>query len=240
MNGSGVVERLEVAVRRVAASVPEPTAQPPWQAVEEHVLWYELVACILGSRVRFEQAFSAAARLEQLGLLDTSKYDGDYSTLEARIQKALSELAPLSTTPRELWCRYPYPRLRANHIRRSAENLYGQGGSLHELLKSCATAATARKRLATTAVGIGPKQASLFLRNIGYADDIAVLDIHVLRYMRLIGLASGSAAGVQRIGYYEDLEGILQSYARKMQTKLSILDTAIWVVMRAHNGEATG
>ncbi len=229
---------LELAVKKVVASVPKPSAMLPWQEMDEQMLWHELVACLLGSKVRFESAVSASTHLEQLGLLDPSNYDGDFCSLERRLFYALSTPASAAVAPGTLCLRYPYPRLRANHVRRTAENLYGRGWSLGAILKNCTTPFMARKELTAMAVGIGPKQASLFLRNVGYSDEIAVLDSHVLRYMCLIGLTVEPITTVQKIERYEHLERVLHGYARRLQASLAFLDTAIWVVMRVYQREA--
>ena len=82
------------------------------------------------------------------------------------------------------------------------------------------------------AVGIGPKQASLFLRNIGYAKDLAILDTHILRYMSLVGLLPNLIQSVSTLRKYETVEGLLCSYSEKFQVSLAYIDIAIWVVMR--------
>jgi N-glycosylase/DNA lyase len=238
MNDRRVRMNLETAVKQVASCIPRPTAKPPWQEMEERTLWHELVACLLGSRVRFEHALSATARLQKLGLLDPATYGGNLSSLESRLVDALSTPIGGPAVSGFLCQRYPYPRLRANHVKRTAENLYARGGSLCDLLHTCATPSLARKRLTAVAVGIGPKQASLFLRNIGYSDELAVLDVHVLRYMGLIGLIPKPIITVQGIHRYEKLERVLLGYASTLQANPAFLDIAIWVVMRVYRREA--
>lgn len=233
------IKKLETAVQTVAAHISDANELTPWRKTEERILWYELVSCILGSRVKFEISVLAAERLEQSGLLEPGTHQDNYDSYEAKIYQVLMGASETDLTRANHRVKYPFPRLRANHIRRSAENVYGQNQSLQILLKSSASASEARNRLTAVIVGCGPKQASLFLRNVGFSDNVAILDVHVLRYMMLLGLASKSEIGVQKIRQYITLENILQEYAKKMKTKLSVLDTAIWVVMRVHNREVT-
>jgi len=85
----------------------------------------------------------------------------------------------------------------------------------------------------SVAVGIGPKQASLFLRNIGYAENLAILDTHILKYMKVVGLVPQILKTVSYSPKYEDIERILINYATKFKESLACLDTAIWIVMRS-------
>jgi N-glycosylase/DNA lyase len=90
-----------------------------------------------------------------------------------------------------------------------------------------------------SAIGIGPKQASLFLRNIGYTDELAILDKHVLAYMGISGLAVNLKKAVNSLKGYKDLENILQTHARKFGLSLGYVDQAIWIVMRVYAREAS-
>jgi N-glycosylase/DNA lyase len=81
--------------------------------------------------------------------------------------------------------------------------------------------------------GIGPKQASLFLRNVGYAENLAILDVHVLRFMRYIGLLRAPEISVTTLRRYEVAEERLLAYSLGLGWPMATLDVAIWVVMRA-------
>jgi N-glycosylase/DNA lyase len=82
------------------------------------------------------------------------------------------------------------------------------------------------------ATGIGPKQASLFLRNTGFGGELAVLDVHVLRFMEYMGLCPKVPKTVSTLREYEALEQILLGYARGLGWGLQVLDQAIWISMR--------
>nr|WP_207768743.1 hypothetical protein [Pelagivirga sediminicola] len=104
--------------------------------------------------------------------------------------------------------------------------------SLSELLEEFTTAEDARKWLVDNAPGLGPKQASMFLRNVGLSYDLAILDRHVLEYMELLGLNSAHSRSVQSISGYVDTEVVLRAHARDSDCPVGILDWAIWIVMR--------
>ncbi len=97
-----------------------------------------------------------------------------------------------------------------------------------------------REWLVRNCSGLGPKQASLFLRKTGYSDSLAVLDTHLIRFMRQTGLCSCDEAP-PRLRAYERLETVFATYAASVGIALSRLDVAIWIVMRvASKGEFHG
>ena len=155
---------IEHAIRDVCSAL-EDRAFLSWEEQSEDDLWRELVYCILGSRVKFEVVHAAVERMDGLCLLSHSRRNARFDEYEEDTVAALSG-------------GYPFYRVRANHIRRAAERLYRSQGSISQLLDGASNVRSARRLLAAEVAGLGPKQASLFLRNIGYAKHIAVLDIH--------------------------------------------------------------
>lgn len=229
--------RLESAVAKVADEVTKDNYVNEWQEWNENLLWQELVACIIGSGVLYEQAKAAIQHLSKKGIVDAPKPSCSFDEMEAALVEILSQpILPPQKRNGEL-SRYRFPKLRANHIRRTAEAIYLQKFSIKYLLKQDNDAPSARKRLVNIAVGIGPKQASLFLRNIGEGDNLAILDTHVLKYMFLIGLLPKSIQTVPTLSTYERLEETLRDYSQQMGVNLGYLDIAIWVVMRVYQRE---
>ena len=61
---------IENAIRDVCSDLDEKNHQSPtWSRMNEDDLWRELVACVLGSRVRFEAAHAAVERMGEMELL---------------------------------------------------------------------------------------------------------------------------------------------------------------------------
>jgi N-glycosylase/DNA lyase len=202
----------------------------PWLDVPERDLIGELVACILGSQVPFEIGVAAAQRLRDRALLPPRYAVSDPESWESAMAGALSEpIQGLGWPVRGR--RYRFPISRARHVRRTYAALSHDSATLRSILRTSPSARDARRRLTTVAVGIGPKQASLFLRNVGFSDDLAILDSHVLRYMHVMGLAACRRPPAT-LAKYEALEDALASHARRLGHSLAIADLAIWVVVR--------
>ena len=225
-------ERLEYAVREVCKEIKKRKNIIDCHDIPEEQLWNELVSCILGSQVQYEHSQCVINYLISEDLLSIKYLLSNGEQFEQNIQSALEKYipSPLTKTGR---IKYRYPRTKANYIRRTGESIYSTSSSIRSILTSCTNERIARIRIISVAVGIGPKQASLFLRNIGYAENLAILDTHILKYMTVIGLVPQILKTVSYLPKYEDIEGILNNYATKFKESLACLDTAIWIVMRS-------
>lgn len=84
----------------------------------------------------------------------------------------------------------------------------------------------AREWLVKHVKGLGYKEASHFLRNVGYTD-VAIIDRHVLRVMERYGLIENIPETLSRKRYLE-LERILQGVATDLGITLAELDLYLW------------
>ncbi|MFQ5906623.1 MAG: hypothetical protein ACE5JA_08620 [bacterium] len=205
-----------------------------WLDLTEEQLWLMLVSCILGSRVASEIAEAFTERLSLKGLLRLPDILREPQRSEEELTKELS--APL-LAPSAWWDgrRYQYPRSRSRFIVATAARIYRANGTgLKGILESVHDEFHARELLGEVAVGIGYKQASLFLRNALFSRELAILDTHVIRYMALAGLIDSDGSQPVRLTKekYLDLERGLREYANAMSRPMSSLDLAIWAVMK--------
>ena len=215
---------IEHAIRDVCSALDE-RASVSWEKHSEDDLWRGLVFCILGSRVKIEVVHAAVERMDGMRLLSDPRRNARFDQYEEDTVTALSG-------------GYPFYRSRANQIRRAAEHLYSSRGSILELLNSASDARSARRLLASEVAGLGPKQASLFLRNIGYAKCIAVLDVHVLTYLSWVGVTDAPLKSVSTLGKYQALEDSFIEHACSFGCSPDQFDLAVWVVMKVAKEES--
>ncbi|TAH60805.1 MAG: hypothetical protein EWM50_06375 [Gottschalkiaceae bacterium] len=78
--------------------------------------------------------------------------------------------------------------------------------------------------------GIGMKSASWFLRNIGYNEDYAVFDVHILRFISKIGI---DVPNVITEKVYINLENILRAICSRIDVTLGKMDYLLWVLGRS-------
>src|SRR6185436_19848337 len=76
--------------------------------------------------------------------------------------------------------------------------------------------------------GVGYKTASWIARNWLNSDDVAILDIHIQRAGRLVGLFPDELT-VQK--HYLKLEALFLEFSRTLGVKASELDAVIWMEM---------
>lgn len=227
-----LLPRLEGAIREVCQVLEqEGHSTFLWEGMSEGDLWRELVACILGSRVSFDIARAAVERMDKANLFSEGRRSSGYDKYERDVISALWGTAepPRNSSSQS---RYPFPKLRAKQIRAAAEKLCAQSVTIRSLLESAGDVRETRRRLVSDLSGLGPKQASLFLRNIGYATHIAVLDIHVLTYMNWIGLIPAPLKSIRTMQQYETLESTFVEHASSVGYPPSSFDIAVWVVVR--------
>jgi N-glycosylase/DNA lyase len=213
------------------------TGHREWGQLSEEDLFHEAVVCIFGSQTVFEVAVAAAHRVRSAGLLGWRDNAGqqDY---EKRILIVLS--APMSVdiggVRREMFLRFRN-RL-ASLVASTVERIYGRGSSFGQILKSVGSAHQARELLVGAVAGFGPKQASLFLRRVGYCADLAVLDRHVLDYLRLTRGIDPKPGTLSRLPGYERIEAEFQRVATEFGHDVGCVDLAMWVTMRVAKREA--
>ncbi|MEM1545505.1 MAG: N-glycosylase/DNA lyase [Candidatus Methanomethylicia archaeon] len=85
---------------------------------------------------------------------------------------------------------------------------------------------TVREWLVENVKGLGYKEASHFLRNIG-RDDVAIIDRHVLRYLHKNNYIDKIPGNLSRKTYLE-IEKILEDIADENDLNLAELDLYIW------------
>lgn len=105
---------------------------------------------------------------------------------------------------------------------------------MSEIVYSNRDAWQIREDLIRIGRGIGPKQASMFLRDCGLTTELAIIDRHVLEYMNAVGLVSDP--GTITIAKYLQIEREFTRYAGFLGCETGILDWAVWLVMRAAKG----
>ena len=113
-----------------------------------------------------------------------------------------------------------YPRKRAEYIveaRKLKDSLNNIVGSLD--------GESAREWLVKNVRGIGYKEASHFLRNVGYTD-LAIIDYHILDLLVKYRLIEKPRTMTRR--RYLEIEGILKRLADRLNVNLAELDLYLW------------
>ncbi|MEM4598413.1 MAG: N-glycosylase/DNA lyase [Candidatus Diapherotrites archaeon] len=84
-----------------------------------------------------------------------------------------------------------------------------------------------REWLVKNVRGFGMKEASHFLRNIGFYDDIAIIDRHILKNMLHCGIIKEIPHTISRKKYIE-MENALRKFSEKKEIPMEALDLLFW------------
>lgn len=222
----------------MATSSKAPIELPAWHSVwEEHAATYqskiptlaasgemglrhELVFCLLGGHgVTFELALSATDVVMALCPFES------FWTRSKLKQALRDELSGAQFDPRRKngsLRRYRYPNRKAGLLLEARNWVLANGGIGHVLTE--VQCEYRRREWLCTCPGIGPKSASWLLRNTGYADSLAILDVHILRAME----DAGRLPPIQLPRDYELAEACFLAWCNELDAPASALDLFLW------------
>ncbi|MBI2717204.1 MAG: hypothetical protein HYX36_00345 [Rhizobiales bacterium] len=234
------VDIINQTIRAMCLEVKtQASATQNWQLMAEEKFLYEAAICIFGSQMVFEMAVATADRLREWKLLQPAPRGRSVQTIERKVVEALSD--PLPIPAHDGTQRLVRPRFKnrlASLLARTVVEIYGQSRTIRGLLFDARSAREAREILMQHVWGFGPKQASLFLRRVGYCADLAVLDVHVLDYLQLARGLSLSPSKLGRLSLYEEIENTFQEIAADFGHSMGCVDLATWLTMRVAKREA--
>lgn len=114
-----------------------------------------------------------------------------------------------------------YPRVRARYIVEARR----YSGRLREVLSMFGSGREAREWLVRNVRGLGYKEASHFLRNVGF-EDVAIIDFHILDLLARRGVVDKPKTLTRR--RYLEVESILERIASTAGVSLAELDLYLW------------
>lgn len=175
-------------------------------------LWDSIMFCLLGGHgITYEMNQAAFEHLKASKVFERQQ-------VHATIVEELLRI-PLDLNGRK--ARYRFPRVKAACLAAAHVRLQRE--------QDAPTTARALRQWLLQFDGIGPKTASWIVRNYFASDDVAILDVHVLRAGRLVGLF-GADDSVQR--HYFSMEDRFLAFARALGVSAARLDAIMWQQMR--------
>jgi thermostable 8-oxoguanine DNA glycosylase len=170
--------------------------------------------CLLGGYgIRYEVNAAAYARLHDHGVFDL-----EVEILQSDIVELLTR--PLTIDGRAVRYRFPNQRTRRlmgmrehlRHIRRDDLDPQGMRDALQRI------------------EGIGPKTASWIVRNLFGSDEVAIIDVHILRACTLMGVFPQD---IRLPRDYAPLERRFIAFSEALDVRPSVLDAVMWSEMRS-------
>ena len=164
--------------------------------------WFEeLVFCLLTANYSAKGALACIAALQESGTLSGGGLDQLRVCLEHR---------------------HRFPRTRAKYILEARAHQH----DLKRIIKSQSSSRAAREWLVENIKGLGMKEASHFLRNVGYFD-LAIIDKHILSHMEEQGII-GERPKTLAPKKYLEYEQILTKVAAILGMPMGKMDLYLW------------
>lgn len=177
-----------------------------WKNGTEEELFTELAFCILTPQSKARSGWKAICNLKEKNLLTCGEY-GDINC-ELNIVR--------------------FKNKKTEYLINAREKFLGNGGlSLRKSLETHPDIIEKRNWLVNEIKGYGFKEASHFLRNIGLGEDIAILDRHILKNLKLLGVIEEVPQSITRKKYLE-IEDRFRSFSRKIGIPLDHMDFILW------------
>ena len=142
-----------------------------------------------------------------------------------RIQRAVGDgflkLTELELTNRLKELGHRYPNLRAKFIVEARNHRE----SIKKTITSFGNERTAREWIVKNVKGLGYKEASHFLRNIGF-ENLAIIDFHIIDILEAYSVIERPKTLTKR--KYLEIERVLEKIAGKLGMSLGELDLYLW------------
>jgi len=205
MNKSSSLDKLAEAVKKLKNSKVRNLIDARVKEFMENrnkpidEIFKELCFCLLTANFSAERSLRIQ---EEIG-------DGFLTLSENELVEKLRELG------------HRYPKSRAKYIVKARKMVFQLENVLHSSLSERAL----RDWLVKNVVGLGYKEASHFLRNIGFMN-LAIIDIHVIDILSRYGVIRKPRALTKR--KYMKIEEVLNKIAEKIGLSLGVLDLYLW------------
>ena len=177
-----------------------------WEKGGEEDIFEELAFCLLTPQSKARICWTAVERMKKNDVL-----------LRGRYEEILENLQGV---------RFKYTK--AQNIILAREFFMHKGKlSIRDKLKEFSNPWEMREYLVKNIRGIGYKEASHFLRNIGIGEKLAILDRHIMRNLRKLGVIGEIPRNLTRKKYLE-IEEKMHAFCEEIGIPLAHFDLLLW------------
>lgn len=174
-----------------------------WETATDEDLFLELAFCLLTPQSKAKTCWKAVERLNEKRMIKSS--------VQAQISQELGGVR--------------FHQRKGEYIC-LARNMFC-ARSLRATLAGFSDPAAAREWLVENIKGMGYKEASHFLRNIGLGENLAILDRHILKNLVLLSVINEVPPSLTKRVYLE-IERKMTAFSREAKIPMSHLDLLLW------------
>ncbi len=177
-----------------------------WKTGTREEIFAELVFCILTPQSRGISCWAAVENMIKKGVL----LAGDASQIVKELNKV----------------RFLYKK--SEYIIEARKKFLDDSKvSIKSIMNRINDGHEAREWLVQNVKGIGYKEASHFLRNIGFQQNLAILDRHIVKNLKFIGVLKEIPGSISRRRYL-DIEKRMMEFSEAVQIPMGHLDLVMW------------
>lgn len=177
-----------------------------WKTGTREEIFAELVFCILTPQSRGISCWAAVENMMKKGVL----LAGDASQIVKELNKV----------------RFLYKK--SEYIIEARKKFLDDSKvSIKSIMNRINDGHEAREWLVQNVKGIGYKEASHFLRNIGFQQNLAILDRHIVKNLKFIGVLKEIPGSISRRRYL-DIEKRMMEFSEAVQIPMGHLDLVMW------------
>ncbi len=116
---------------------------------------------------------------------------------------------------------------KASYLVEAREMFFNNRKGIRETLSELTSVSEKRKWLNNNIKGYGLKESSHFLRNIGFVEDIAILDRHILKNLKRFNVISKIPKSIPEKKYFQ-IESQMKKFSNEIRVPLGHLDFIFW------------
>ncbi|MCK4699390.1 MAG: N-glycosylase/DNA lyase [Bacteroidales bacterium] len=176
-----------------------------WNEADEKRLFQELAFCLLTPQSKAENAWKTIIKLTENNKLfeaNTSSISNDLNLVRFKNNKA-------------------------SYLVEAREMFFNNSKGIRETLSEFTSVCEKRKWLNNNIKGYGLKESSHFLRNIGFVEDIAILDRHILKNLKKFNIISEIPKSIPEKKYFQ-IESQMKKFSNEIRIPLGHLDFIFW------------
>jgi N-glycosylase/DNA lyase len=174
-----------------------------WETASDEELFLELAFCLLTPQSKAKTCWKAVERLSEKCMINSSN--------PAQISRELGGVR--------------FHQRKGEYIC-LARNMFC-ARSLRATLAGFSDPAATREWLVQNIKGLGYKEASHFLRNIGLGENLAILDRHILKNLVLLGVINEVPPSLTK-RIYQEIERKMTAFSQEAKIPMGHLDLLLW------------
>jgi len=168
-------------------------------------LFTELAFCILTPQSKAKLCWKAILKMKESGIL----FNGTKKEIREKLQKVR------------------FKNKKTEYLFEARNKFFRDNNSIYENIKKPKSPLELREYLVKNVKGIGWKEASHFLRNIGLGADIAILDRHILKNLIKLGIIEEYPKNLSE-KKYEEIEEKMKKLSKNLEIPMDTLDHVFW------------